>query len=298
MASSEEYYGQNLVFIVGCPRSGTTWLQRLLACHPKIRTGQETNLFSDYIGLLLNRFYYTLNPEFRGGVGMGCYLTEEEFLKILQSFMFTLLQPIVKHLNSGEFFVEKTPDHTKYVREIIMFLPQCRIINVVRDARDVVASLLAASKSWGRSWAPSTVDQAAQKWVDTIVAVRDAKKYVPLNQFFEVRYEDLYETPQKILTMCCDFLGLDWDEKAVSQAIEANNPKTVTFSNPGTPIPLGGEIARRSGSIVVEPKGFIRRACPGNWRSDLSLLEKYRVWRICRKIMAEVGYSWPFFLTS
>ncbi len=34
------YKGQSLVFIVGCPRSGTTWLQRLLSCHPQIRTGQ------------------------------------------------------------------------------------------------------------------------------------------------------------------------------------------------------------------------------------------------------------------
>jgi hypothetical protein len=38
------------VFLVGCPRSGTTWVQRLLACHPGIATGQESNLFEMYIG--------------------------------------------------------------------------------------------------------------------------------------------------------------------------------------------------------------------------------------------------------
>ncbi|MBI3001835.1 MAG: sulfotransferase, partial [Deltaproteobacteria bacterium] len=38
------------MLIVGCPRSGTTWLQRLLASHPKIITGQESHVFDNYVG--------------------------------------------------------------------------------------------------------------------------------------------------------------------------------------------------------------------------------------------------------
>lgn len=43
--------GENIVFIVGSPRSGTTWLQRLLATHPQIKTGQESRIF-EYVGAL------------------------------------------------------------------------------------------------------------------------------------------------------------------------------------------------------------------------------------------------------
>jgi aminoglycoside phosphotransferase (APT) family kinase protein len=39
-----------MVFLVGCPRSGTTWHQKLLASHPRIRSGEESHFFSLYVG--------------------------------------------------------------------------------------------------------------------------------------------------------------------------------------------------------------------------------------------------------
>ena len=33
------------VFIIGCQRSGTTWLQRLLISHPSLCGGQESHFF-------------------------------------------------------------------------------------------------------------------------------------------------------------------------------------------------------------------------------------------------------------
>src|SRR5947208_10995760 len=44
------------VFIVGAQRSGTTWLQRLLASHPAIAGGQESHLFSGYLAPLWQRW--------------------------------------------------------------------------------------------------------------------------------------------------------------------------------------------------------------------------------------------------
>lgn len=41
---------KSCIFIVGAPRSGTTWLQLMLARHPAISTCQETHLFSSYLG--------------------------------------------------------------------------------------------------------------------------------------------------------------------------------------------------------------------------------------------------------
>ncbi len=295
----DEYSGHDLIFIVGCSRSGTTWLQRLLACHPKIHTGQETHLFSGYIGPLLGIFNGHLNPQLRGsGIGLGCYFTEEEFHTVLRSFINDLICPIRASLNPDEFFVEKTPDHAFYLPEIIRFFPRCKIIHMLRDARDVVASLLAASKSWGTSWAPKNAREAAIVWTKFIHAVRMTEAQIPQQQLFEVRYEELCKQPHMILTDCAEFLGLTWNESDISSAVETNNPKHPSFSGSGTPIPIGGEAKRRHGlNAVNEPQGFIRNANPGGWRQDLTLIEKYQVWRICRKIMAREGYIWPFFLS-
>ena len=48
---------QSLVLIVGAQRSGTTWVQRLLASHPAIVSGQESHLFSSYLGPMWQRWH-------------------------------------------------------------------------------------------------------------------------------------------------------------------------------------------------------------------------------------------------
>jgi len=70
------YTGHNLVFLVGCPRRGTTWLQRLLACHPAVRTGQESHVFEVHIAPQLREWRKLADQSNRGGVGMACYFTE------------------------------------------------------------------------------------------------------------------------------------------------------------------------------------------------------------------------------
>lgn len=55
---------------------------------------------------------------------------------------------------SDEYFIEKTPNHCQFIPEIVQMLPNCRIIHIIRDPRDVVSSMLAASKtSIGADWA-------------------------------------------------------------------------------------------------------------------------------------------------
>jgi hypothetical protein len=75
--------------------------------------------------------------------------------------------------------------------------------------------------------------------------------------------------------------------------VDANQASKARANGGGTPIPLFGEVAKRSGPTVVEPKGFIRKAQPGGWRTDLSLYEKFRVWRVAHELMDELDYHWP-----
>ena len=89
--ANPEYTGHNMVFIVGAPRSGTTWLQRLLATHPRIRTGQESKLFRWYIAPQLRMWAMETTRERnretangRGGTGLSCYFREEEFGSVLK----------------------------------------------------------------------------------------------------------------------------------------------------------------------------------------------------------------------
>jgi hypothetical protein len=288
-----DYSGSNLLFVVGCPRSGTTWVQRLLASHPRIRTGQESDVFDQYIGPQLRAWEQELSPEAsgRGGVGLGCYFQDLEFRRLLKGYLLQLLEPMVGGLEPGELFLEKTPGHVLFVPEIRTLLPEARFIHVLRDARDTVASLLGASRSWGRAWAPRQANQAAGTWVRHVQAARQAQRTLPAQQFFEVRYEALHTDGPSVLRNLADWLGIAWTGAEISVALERNNP-TAARTGTGTPIPLGGEFAGTVGPVVKEPEGFVRQARAGSWRTDLTLLDKLAVWRIARATMAQVGYAW------
>src|ERR671934_777469 len=107
---AESFSGANLVCIVGCPRSGTTWLQRLLAGHPNVRTGQESDVFDIYVGPQLRAWRRELDPTSsgRGGVGLACYFDEQTFLGILTPYARELLEPMLANLRPGELFAGKT----------------------------------------------------------------------------------------------------------------------------------------------------------------------------------------------
>jgi hypothetical protein len=296
--TADSYRGHNLVFIVGSPRSGTTWLQRLLAANPKIQTGQESKVFRAYLSPQLRAWRWELNREKnpetatgRGGTGLSCYFREDEFLRILRGYMLQLLDPMIRNLQPGELFVEKTPQHALCIAEIKEMLPECKIIHLLRDARDVVASLLHASRGWGAGWAPSQSGKAAATWVRHVKSVRESAASLSEREFLEITYERLWGSTDSALREVSNFLGLDWSDDEMAEAIEANRSDAVRAGN-GTSIPNRGEVAERSGAVVRDPRTFVRKAEPGGWRSDLSLGEKIRVWRVARKTMRQVGYHW------
>jgi LPS sulfotransferase NodH len=289
-----EYTGKNLVLLVGCPRSGTTWLQKLLASHPRIRSGEESHFFSLYVGPQLRAWNDQKTRHFNGGMGHAAgpqaYFHEEEFLAILQNYLSALLKPITDSLQPDEWFLEKTPSHALYIPEIKELLPDCRFIHLMRDCRGVVASLITASRSWGASWAPSSAKFAAAMWVQHVEAVQTGAKNLSSREFREIRYEELWNSPLHILKGLADWLGVPWSEDAIRLAIETNKAGVMEAS--GTPIPVYGEARARTGDLAKLPRGFIGKARPEGWKDDLSIYEKYIVWRDTRKLMSEVGYSW------
>lgn len=284
------YDGNNLLVIAGAPRSGTTWVQRLLASHPKIRTGQESNVFSQHIGPQLRAWRQLNDPKLRGGLGLGCYFSEDEFLSILRSYLEQLLRPMVANLAPGEMFLEKTPDNALFLPQIFELLPRTRVIHVLRDARDVVSSLT-AREAWLSAWAPANAKEAASTWVRCVTAVREAQPGFPAGLFHEIRYEDALRDPVAMLRGAADFLSLDWDVAEIEKAVELNRADKAKKTG-GTPIPVYGDVAKRSGPVVVEPQGFIRKAKSGGWKDDLSLVQKFWVWRIAHRVMRENGYDW------
>lgn len=293
--SMREATGHNIVFIVGCQRSGTSWVQELLASHPRVRSGQESFLFVRYLGPQIRAWRGELadSASGRGGDGLQCYFTDKEFRSILQAYMLTLMRPLTGSLKLGEIFVEKTPDHALFIDEIHEVLPEARFVHVLRDTRDVASSMIAASKSWAKDWAPRTGRRAAKWWMKRVLAVKNSSKKLSSDQFFELRYENLRKTPEVYMRNLLNFLGLEWSDEALTNAIKRND--SAVTDKTGTKIPVGGEFSLRSGDIIVKHStGFIRKAKSGSWKQDLTSRQKLEIWLTARQAMSELGYDWKY----
>src|SRR3954452_4958640 len=75
---------KRLVFIVGAPRSGTTWLQLLLSRSPQIATANGTHLFSVYTRSLFSG-WDLYNQHFRKE-GLNDLMDKQEYLELVRHF--------------------------------------------------------------------------------------------------------------------------------------------------------------------------------------------------------------------
>jgi Sulfotransferase family len=120
-------------FIVGCGRSGTTLLSRILGRHPHILSLNEPrdrwfviDSRTDEIGLYANN----------GKLGLGAADVTERAWKARHL--------IERPLGTRGFsqVVEKSPSNVFRLTWLQELYPDCRIINIVRDGRDVVRSIM------------------------------------------------------------------------------------------------------------------------------------------------------------
>src|SRR5437867_7288328 len=149
-----------IVFIVGCPRSGTTWLQRLVDAHPRIAIVPEVEWISRRYE---NREGLTpdglVTPRLAEGLrSFGRYaslpMSQEELRDLLAqeppisySRFVTLLFDRCGKARGKELVGNKTVDHARNIGTLHHLWPEAKFIHLIRDGRDVCLSAL----SWRRA---------------------------------------------------------------------------------------------------------------------------------------------------
>ncbi len=249
---------KQLVFLVGVPRSGTTWLQKLLHNHPSIGSAQESHLFNTLISPMITAWENALNfNDGRGGVGIPAYMTEQEFNQKTAEYIYNILNQSDDFRNN-QLFIEKTPDHLIHIDNIKRLIPSAKFIFVQRNPLDVIESLLAASQTWGKDWAPNNVFKAIRLYRNyQRVGLKQLKALDP-NSLFTTSYESMKNNIDSVLNDAFEFIGLDCNKELISE-----------LKSKETTLKKHGEFAKRSGGKVIEPAGFHRKK-----KAKLSFIQK------------------------
>ncbi|NNM26789.1 MAG: sulfotransferase [Phycisphaerales bacterium] len=246
------------VFIVGCPRSGTTLLKRMVDAHPDLAITPETHwiprFFRKRVGVtpeglatselperLLEYPKFAnlrLEPEdVRALVPAGATMPYAEFVtRIFDGF----------GRRHGKSLVgDKTPGYVQSMPLLNEQWPQAKFVHLIRDGRDVCLSVLdwdRAHRTAGRygTWERDRVSTAALWWERFVRLGREAGERLGPDLYHEVRYESLVTDPEAAMRSLCGFLGIPFDDAMVSFHVgKTKDDPTLSAKRAWRPVTAG-----------------------------------------------------------
>jgi Sulfotransferase family len=220
---SEDWIDVPPVFIVGCPRSGTTLLRLMLSGHSRISISSEgayiyrlRSTFRSYRDLSDPRHLKALHKELLPLLETEKFLSFPSFDQLL-SWVRQFgadLHSIITFYGTWEaraggkerlaWWGDNAPYHVYHVPFFNHLFPSSKLILMVRDPRDVYASSKAALDY--------DLHTAVGAWEKALLDGVLAESYLGPERVRQLRYEDLVMAPRARLQDLCAFLGVEYEE--------------------------------------------------------------------------------------
>jgi Sulfotransferase family len=181
------------IFIVGCQSSGTTPLRLMLDSHPNIACGPETRFLADFAHLTRESWDR-----------LRLYGFPKEYWHAKVANLFDGFKTDYARSRGKSRWADKTPRYALSLDYILELFPDCQIVHVIRDGRDVVVS-------HRRRWGYLSALKAVEKWPHYIRSARAVGNGLPDGRYHEVRYERLVNDTEATMRELLEFLGEEWD---------------------------------------------------------------------------------------
>jgi Sulfotransferase family len=201
--------GENLIFLICQPRSGSTLLQSMLGGHPRIHTLPEPWFM---LHLLYGLRPDGLTAEYDAGIAQKAlvnYLSATSggrklYIETIRAAALNLYQAALGR-SGKDLYLDKTPRYYLVAEELREVFPKARFIFLVRNPLAVLASIL---HPLGGDW---TALRAPDRMHDLVTAPRNI---VRATSAFDgrtsiVRYEDLVQSPDRTLSLMLEQIGIE-----------------------------------------------------------------------------------------
>ena len=138
-----------------------------------------------------------------------------------------LVKPLRKFLNAcfsaiciaqnKNFLVEDNTHSLLFAESISKVIPNGKMIHMVRDPRDVLASLMS------QRWAPNDLGQCISWYLEVMNNWFEQRSKIPNDFFQEIRFEDLVMDTSKTLESFGAFAGLNVQDSMLKTELSKNN---------------------------------------------------------------------------
>jgi Sulfotransferase family len=210
------------LFVVGCPRSGTTMLSLMLHAHPNLAMPPESrflvytwrkrhafgNLETEEqrldLASMVTRWGSKVRdlgldpPDLRKKIFDGPPTIGSAFGIVFREFA---------QLNGRVRWGDKRPAYYQEVDVLLRLFPDAQIVQIIRDGRANVASL--KRMPW---WKFDSLTSMAT-WSLAEYCMHRNLKRLPADTFYAIRYESLVADPETELRKLCVFLDEEFHEE-------------------------------------------------------------------------------------
>lgn len=213
-AQSRNNRGENLIFIISLPRSGSTLLQHVLGSHSKIAATAEPWVLFPAICALRKG---TLKADYNAEIGQIAFT---EFLAKLDNgdgseHYYSAVADLAQKLygaytekKNAERFLDKTSRYYQFLPELFRVFPDAKYVFLVRNPLALLASFLnhMVFRDLRRLGEPGIRNDLLEGYK----LIRQGIMYFG-DDAVVIKYEDLVKNPVNITKMLCDKLDLIYE---------------------------------------------------------------------------------------
>ncbi|BBB33393.1 conserved hypothetical protein [Thermotomaculum hydrothermale] len=291
------------IFVVGNSRSGTTMTARILGKNKEVFTFNEIHFWGEiwsksdenkvitekeaiklasYLLFIQRVGYYfkkNFDNRFENDAKMIVDSISNKDLTMIDVYRAFLFFETKK--NGKRIPCEQTPRNLFYIEEILKFFPNAKIVNLVRDPRDV---LLSQKNKWkrkfyGEEYMPlKEMIRVRANYHPVVISrlwnssVRIAKANDSKDFFKTFKFECILNNPESFLKDLCNFTGIGYSKDML------NVPK------------IGSSLKKDN-----EQELGIDKNSASNWKKGgLNSTEVFLCQKICGKLMQDYGYKIDF----
>lgn len=212
--------GDENIFIVGSPRSGTTLVESIITSNNLVYSGGELNLAKR----MMEKFISSKDKNIKKFKEkfLNSYLKETNFMK-----------------NDLKYLVDKMPENFLYLGFLIKLLPSSKFIRIFRNPWDTATSLFKERYIFNVPYSTSFFNIGI--FLSNFEAINSFWSNTIQNKenIFDIKYEELVSQPEQSQKSMYEFLGINYDEYVPSK-------RESFFSNTASMTQVKGEIHRNS----------------------------------------------------
>ncbi len=271
---------ENVIWIFGSGRSGSTWLRSMMGEMAHHRVWEEP-----MVGRLFGSFHDNAQE---GQLKSASFImgepTRKGWTRSIRNFVLDGARYAQPRIGLSDYLVVKEPNGSMGAPLLMQALPESRMILLVRDPRDVVSSVLDGARrgSWLYEWGEKG------GWKENALADEDPDGFVKrrartylhhagaAKRAYDahrgpktlVRYEDLRADTLAVMRRMYGDLSVSVDADGLERAVEKHSWENIPREKKG------------------EGK-FYRKGASGGWREDLTPEQARTVERITAPLLSE-----------